>query len=685
MKNIWQQFRERCENEPIARDKFTGLSLEILQYHYPTKTIETDNLITNANKDAKSKVLCFSKYFTDELSNSRKGQIRKAFNETIENYKKNKKQIFAWTLFMPITLNENQTEWFCNWKDKMFEAHQIEIHLFDAEFIVTLLKKYNLYDKWITDNSLSTNNNKNTFVENNNNEIINQENILLMKEQDITNISDNNNISENAELLIENQIVENTDEKSENVIIENADVKSETLIVENAEVKTENQIKESLKGESTFQKLKTQYKDVNTTALSLSSTEQPVFDTMFKKNKIELSRFDFNIEEIRNYSTADLVYKARHFKVNENYEKALYVYEKIMERGDYKIEVVEEIVAGKEFCEKMISYRNYITEGDLLFAKNDKIKAMLAYEAAFKIDNTRREIMKKYNYVFAEALVEQNIFAEAIAKYDEAIKAEPNDKNMRRRREFARLMSTADKAFKKKPLTLLNPVVAPYYYYKAKQIEANNTFLNQKIKEFTKKGSYIAIGLAMIILILVILSNISFIPEKIIKVPTTKIVTMYDFYMKKGNRYRNNINKEKPHYYDSAMIAYKKAIRFKPEDSIAAAYFYEMRKAKSEYITRAQELIRLDSSAYFISMRKPSEGLRLFKYLFTAHDKSTGKFGYVDENMNIIVPPIFDFNHEKMLEAGERFEDGKALVCLKVAPGDTVYFYIDKFCNMVKK
>ena len=43
------------------------------------------------------------------------------------------------------------------------------------------------------------------------------------------------------------------------------------------------------------------------------------------------------------------------------------------------------------------------------------------------------------------------------------------------------------------------------------------------------------------------------------------------------------------------------------------------------------------------------------------------------------------FNHELFGEVrtmtneqGETFYNGKAKVCLEVAPGDTVYFYIDK-------
>jgi len=782
MRKNWEEFKQKYENEQFAREAFTTLCMELFEIHFQGKIIESvSQTASNFSKD-KSKVIYLVKFFLEDLSSSRKGQIRKAFNDTLIAYEKNTNQIFSWTLCIPMVFNEDELIWFVNWKTKMLEQNQINIQLFDGEFIIEILKKYNLYEKWFENkkenfielptNFFELDNEKDITIENNSeiNQIfdINSEDIefwiehnKLENENKIEEIDEDNIEHKKLEKIIFNEIIEtktlnetdkfdkddkkielnnnllnienevidsdieivnkneilelellDKDEKNDSdFIIENKNKEPEIINLPQHELennskqnrekneitnyeKSENNETDSSKNQdfidegkiefTAFKKLKQQYNKITERHSDFSETQKLEFYNIFKQNKINIDRFEFKGDELDNYTTADLVYKARHFKVNENYEKALFVYEKILERNDFKIEVVEEIVAGKEISEKMILYRNYITDGDYYYSKNDKINALLAYENAFKLDNSLKEIIKKYNFTYAEALVEQNIYGLALQKYDAALKAEPNNKEIQKRREFARLMFLGTKVFTKKPASFLNPIIAPYYFNKAKEYDNSNSHLNFKLNKIKKNITYSIAIIAAVFLGLFLIMQIPSVPENVIFKDSKKIITMYDFLMDKGDFYRQNFTEQKPHYYDSAMIAYKNAIRYKPEDSLAASYFAESRQKKSDYITKAQQLIKLDSASYFISMRKPSEGLRLFKYLLNANDKSTGKFGYVDENMNIIVPPIFDFNFKKMDDIGERFKDGKALVCLIIAPGDTAYFYIDKFCNRVK-
>ena len=95
--------------------------------------------------------------------------------------------------------------------------------------------------------------------------------------------------------------------------------------------------------------------------------------------------------------------------------------------------------------------------------------------------------------------------------------------------------------------------------------------------------------------------------------------------------------------------------------------------------------IKNDSATYFLSMRRPTEGLRLFKYKYDTNDPSKGKFGFVDTLGNVVIAPIYDFNFRTMDEQGETFYNGRAKVCLKTADNDTIYFYIDQHGNKIEE
>lgn len=723
MEKIWKKFKEQFDGEQSAREAFNNMCTDILERHFPTKKIVSAAIDTKIDSIDKSLVVFQSKLFLEGLTNSRKGQIRKAFKDSITIHHSKKNPLFAWILCIPMTMNEEEVIWWLNWSEKMKNEHQVNIQIFDSEFIINLLEKYNISQKWLENKGEKSENEEIIIVENEEKkevefendlfEIVddkdeksnlediefiierkNEEEEFIEEEVDNSSESSDENDEENDE-----EIDNETDEKIEETEIleeeeslktkDNNEKDEETKIEEKSETDNFHEIKESNNqleenNLSTFKLLKSQHLAFSKNTLSLDEEEKEEIKLLSKKNKFQSDRFDFDDIIIDDITTPDLIFKAKSYKVNENYEKALYIYEKILERTDLQEESKKDVEKGLELCENMIIYRNKLSEGDFYFTKKDYVKALEAYEVSYQIDNKSKEIIRKYNFTFAEALVEQKIYQKAIEKYDEALKAEPNSSLLQNKRAFAQLMFTGNKVFKKTPAKYLNPLVAPWFYKQAYKIDNTNTDVNLKLKKIRKNSIYTLVSIVSVAIIIYLILLIPPIQREIVYAEANKATSMYEYQMQSGEYFMANFSEEKAHYIDSAIYSFRNAIRYKPHDSIAPIKVEEAKKIKEEYIERAQELINLDSAGYFLSMRDPSEGLRLFKYLFEPYNKSKGKFGYVDENMNIVIPPIFDFNYKTMLNAGERFKDGKALVCLEISEGDTLYFYIDKNCNRVE-
>ncbi|MBR2200380.1 MAG: hypothetical protein IJ894_06485, partial [Bacteroidales bacterium] len=106
---------------------------------------------------------------------------------------------------------------------------------------------------------------------------------------------------------------------------------------------------------------------------------------------------------------------------------------------------------------------------------------------------------------------------------------------------------------------------------------------------------------------------------------------------------------------------------------------------RNEMVTQIQRNIREDSATYFLSLRRPTEGLRLFKYKYDPRDTSKRTFGFVDTLGNVVIPPFFDFNYKTMDEQGETFFNGRAKACLEIAPERFIYFYIDQRGNKIEE
>ena len=81
MQHTWDEFRKAYENEQVARLAFCDLCEDIMRLKYPDHNIfksvdilENDN--SKADTNGKTSVIYLPKFFTDGVSNSRKGQIR---------------------------------------------------------------------------------------------------------------------------------------------------------------------------------------------------------------------------------------------------------------------------------------------------------------------------------------------------------------------------------------------------------------------------------------------------------------------------------------------------------------------------------------------------------------------------------------------------------------------------------
>ena len=88
------------------------------------------------------------KYFPDGLGDSQKAQIRKSFATSINavDYKMKK-----WVLCVPCCLSANEFKWWSEWKSEKQKIHNIEISLFDGQYLISGLKTYGIYNNAFDD------------------------------------------------------------------------------------------------------------------------------------------------------------------------------------------------------------------------------------------------------------------------------------------------------------------------------------------------------------------------------------------------------------------------------------------------------------------------------------------------------------------------------------------------------
>ncbi|MCQ2253216.1 MAG: hypothetical protein MJZ61_07185 [Bacteroidales bacterium] len=443
------------------------------------------------------------------------------------------------------------------------------------------------------------------------------------------------------------------------------------------------------------------------------NNQRAVFDKRRDESTVKNYLNDFVFGDMSKFTGKELIKKAKIYVTNQQYSRGLYIYEYAKTKDLLTdADLLSDFDKGVKEASYKLNYKYNMINGDLLFAKRDYINASETYEKAMGILNDYEQYLNdivetegmnavdfsslirddeaevKYLESKAESLLQIGDFTQAKTNFELALSLEPGNANIKKRLELAEYLQKGTHFFKK-PFQWLNIFVAPFYYFKARKIDPNI----KELKNAEKLRNQAIWGLVVILLILGALAMLFFVGKKVVEAPVDPQVaqpevmsatTPREIYLQKGDYYMNRISAENPHYIDSAIYAYDRARRFECTDTLAESGYNKAMIARNNYLEQVQLNISTDSATYFLSMRRPTEGLRLFKYKYEPTDPEKGKFGYVDENGVVKIAPMYDFNYKKMDGNGETFYNGKAKVCLKVADYDTVYFYIDQLGNKIE-
>lgn len=424
--------------------------------------------------------------------------------------------------------------------------------------------------------------------------------------------------------------------------------------------------------------------------------------------------------DITELNTLSLFYKAKSNEVHKNYMLAVFMYEKLMQKSDFDKILhlkIKEINSSLKKCKIKTEAFLYELEGDLHFVRKNIAKAVVFYEKSYHIDTENKVIAKKYYETLADNQVKNDIPEHAIINYEKAIDLNKSDKNTKHKLKNAKYLKRGNKFFESPFLKPANVFFAPFAYmaaYSTIKEKSTKKKLNESLKHF-----YLVVAFLFSLIIIVFfafkktnlsetISN-SFKENKSTKNSSIVVsnsnnllypMSTADIAFKEGITILDSISYNKIHLIDTAISAFNRALSYTPGnvvirkseisfgsnfktafDSLAYKKYNQAKQYKSSYIEKVQEDILRDSAAYFISMRRYSEGLKLFKYTFEPHNAANGKYGYVDSLMNIVVPPMYDFDFKNMYKGNESFINGKAFVCLVTSTNDTTYYYINKQCQ----
>lgn len=805
----WELFKTKYNNEQEARQGFTSLCETVMQKQYPDYIIKNSDMITedeNAEDTTLDKkcIIFLPKYFMDGVSNSRKGQIRKALNDNLPYMKANK--ISQWILMMPLEFSFEEKNWWENWSLRIKQEHGITPTALLSKQIINIVSKLGINFKGME--SLKEETPKDDFVEfdfddeelqnteNNSTELPENEEITANEENTIAIISNDNNNTDStetdntesnnadvapsdtiksedvntidtpnntADTLSTDNATESETESEENTVseapkpdaalVENVIATARQLAQENntqaisttpkSTVETLDEIEKEMidnndnnsvssiqtskkqyhiqepnlnQLKKTF-KYKQQFEDLEKEKLKLPSTkdnnQRAVFDKRREDSNVKNYLNDFVFGDLSKFKGKELIKKAQIYVTNQQYSRGLYIYEYANAKKLVDNDLREDYNKGVDEADFKLRYKYQMILGDLLFAKRDYINAAETYEKARIIVEDFKEHLEKNSDGYAmesstfspsirdneakikeleakaEALLQIGEFSDAVQNYELALELDPDNEQLKERCALAQYLEKGTRFSKNKWLGWLNIFVAPYYYFKARKIDPN-------IKELQKAEKLRRQAIWGVIATLIILAAIAFVVFVAHKAATTSHTTdnnvtanapttPLEIYLSKGDRYMACISAETPHYIDSAIYAYDRARRFDNTDTLAEIGYRKAMIAKHNYIEQVQQNIKNDSATYFLSMRRPTEGLRLFKYKYDTNDPSKGKFGFVDTLGNVVIAPIYDFNFRTMDEQGETFYNGRAKVCLKTADNDTIYFYIDQHGNKIEE
>ncbi|MCR5454856.1 MAG: hypothetical protein K6F33_07720 [Bacteroidales bacterium] len=756
----WDDFKKKYSNEQEARQGFALLCEMIMQKHYPdffaknSDTIKETENTEDTTLDRKC-IIFLPKYFLDGVSNSRKGQIRKALNDNLPYMKANK--IEQWVLMMPLEFSPEEKNWWENWSLRIKQENGVTPIALLSSQIVALVAKYGIEFKGVekiaqeegtVDFVFEDDIEDDTVVEQVVEPTVETVDVVVNDDETTTTTKTTTTTTITTVTTTEpttprepkvtiapipnpklvgaaaaaaSNIAETIDPESNQTIAitisdndssddsqEQAETEDDSNDTSNVPEPTLNQLKRSYD-------FKLKFEDLETKKLALpkdgkNNGQRGVFDRRRDASYVKNYLNDFVFGDLSNFKGKELVKKAQIYVTNEQYSRGLYIYEYAFKKRLVGEDLILDYKKGTDEAEFKLNYKYQMIKGDLLFAQKDFINAADAYEKAKdlkkdfvkKHENTDSNSMESYTYsplirdneasvkyleAKAEALLHINEYEEAATNFLEALKEDPENKQILNRYELANDLQRWSSWYNNPWLSWLSPLWAPFHYHIF--VKKNDGIEDLTITKTIKRRS--RIGFIVWALLILIAVGIYFLKGRIsmggddngllttAQAPSTPL----ELCISKGDRYMQILSADTPHYIDSAIYMYRRAIRIDNTDTIAVQRYNNAMIEKGNMIAQIQQNISNDSATYFLSMRRPTEGLRLFKYKYDPNDPQKGKFGFVDTLGNIVIPPFFDFNYKSMDEQGETFYNGKAKVCLEVAPNDTVYFFIDQRGNKI--
>lgn len=88
------------------------------------------------------------KFFLDGIGGAQKNQIRESFKTASQS---NPNKLKKWVLCIPCTLSASEFKWWSKWKSNQENITGIEISLFDGAYLISQLKKYDIYEQAFDD------------------------------------------------------------------------------------------------------------------------------------------------------------------------------------------------------------------------------------------------------------------------------------------------------------------------------------------------------------------------------------------------------------------------------------------------------------------------------------------------------------------------------------------------------
>lgn len=662
MNENWKNFIQKYGSIHFAKEAFEELCAEILDIHFPGRNVINSNNL-DKEKSNKRLVIFLAKFYTENISNSRKSQIRKEFSKLINLKNSKQLEIFSWVLCIPYQPNEEEMKWWLSWSEKQRKENIISLELFDGDFIIEKAKKYGLYDKWfLKAESQETE----KTIDEQSEEIISitpipdkEEN----KQEDSHKQKDNNN--PDKEEIPPTQTTAQQNNKNENTAKE-----QKTQYIQ-------------FDYQLIYQTLKQEYKRIIKLAENLPAEKKELLIKQHSsKNCFDL--FNEDEKEIKNQNVLKLFYKAKSNEVNKIWDKALFYYEKIVTDPSYQKSLklkVSEIIKSLKKVQNYSIASIYELQGDIKKLSGNEKEAVDDYQKAFELTKNDNQYAKKHYEHLADLHLKEERYEEAIKNY----KLIPNykkNKELENKRKKAEHLHKAEKHLR------FFPFISMSHLKRAYKISPDD----ETYKKYQKASNRSIMAVSIILILLIsaifittqipqynkILKNIS---EQ--KVKKQKSKDALEIAEHKADEILKNYSIEKIYLLDTALSLYKYVNKIKPSPEINNK-IKQVQNIKQNYIDQAQINIKTHPELYFVPLRSFSEGVQLFKYIYDPKNPSKGKYGYVDNNKNIIIPPIYDFNSKIQYDGKENFHNGKAIVCLKTKNKE-IFLQIDKKNNIIKK